>query len=190
MNKILELEKLKKQLKNDESFFKLASNATQIVFGSGNINADILLIGEAPGRNEDESGEPFVGASGRILSEILQTANLSRDEVYITNIVKYRPPNNRDPSLKEKRNSLKYLYRQIEIIQPKIIMTLGRHSMSAFLNDGKISEVHGRVLEVQIGDTKYYYVPLFHPAVALYGASKKQTLLDDFSRALKVLAGK
>ena len=108
---------------------ELADQATQLVLGDGNINADIVFIGEAPGKNEDEQGLPFVGAAGKFLNEMLAQAGMDRSDVYITNIVKYRPPNNRDPLPEEKKAFWPYLLRQLEIINPKVVITLGRHSM-------------------------------------------------------------
>lgn len=122
----------------------LAKTAKQLVMGDGNPDADIVFIGEAPGKKEDEQGIPFVGASGKLLNEMLHSIGLERSDIYITNIVKYRPPNNRDPREDEKAAFLPYLEEQLEVIQPKIVITLGRHSMNCFLPDLLISEVHGQ----------------------------------------------
>lgn len=122
----------------------LAKRATQLVFGDGNPDADVIFIGEAPGKNEDLQGKPFVGAAGKFLNEMLDTVGLKREEVYITNIVKYRPPNNRDPYPDEKAAFLPYLEAQLAVIQPKIVVTLGRHSLNCFLPDLSISQVHGQ----------------------------------------------
>ncbi len=152
--------------------------------GDGNPNADIVFIGEAPGKAEDEQGLPFVGASGKFLNEMLAAAGMDRSDVYITNIVKYRPPNNRDPSKQEKQAFLPYLLRQLEIINPKVIVTLGRHSMEFFIPEARISEVHGQAIQktITLGDNSYQWliVPLYHPAAALYNGSLRQTLLEDF----------
>ena len=161
---------------------ELRQQATQLVIGDGSVDADIVFIGEAPGKKEDERGVPFVGASGRFLDEMLTAANMNREGVYITNIVKYRPPNNRDPSREEKATFLPYLIRQLEIIQPKVIVTLGRHSMEYFLPNEKIGEVHGQPRRVTLGDAEVILVPLFHPAAALYNGSLRQTLIDDFAQ--------
>ncbi len=112
---------------------KLAQTAKQLVMGDGNADADVVFIGEAPGKNEDEQGIPFVGAAGKFLDEMLAEAGLKRSDVYITNIVKYRPPNNRDPLPEEKEAFTPYLDKQLAIIEPKIVVTLGRHSMEHFL---------------------------------------------------------
>lgn len=159
---------------------ELRTQATQLVMGSGNVNAKIVFIGEAPGKNEDLQGKPFVGAAGKFLDKMLLHADMNRDDVYITNIVKYRPPNNRDPYPQEKAEFWPYLLRQLEIINPKIIVTLGRHSMEYFLPDAKIGEVHGTPHKIDIGYGEVILVPLFHPAAALYNGGLRETLLDDF----------
>lgn len=156
--------------------------------GDGNTNADIVFIGEAPGKNEDEQGLPFVGAAGKFLNEMLDGIGLDRQNVYITNIVKYRPPNNRDPKPEEKQAFWPYLLRQIQVIQPKIIATLGRHSMEYFLSDMRISQVHGEVKRITIGDKKVVIVPLYHPAAALYNGSMRQTLQEDFNKLPKIVS--
>jgi uracil-DNA glycosylase len=164
---------------------ELAEQATNLVFGDGNPDADIVFIGEAPGKNEDERGVPFVGASGKFLNEMLVAAGLERGDVYITNIVKYRPPKNRDPKPAEKQAFWPYLARQLEIIEPTVIVTLGKHSMEFFLPDAKISEVHGHAVHKPVthhdgAQGEWLIVPLYHPAAALYNGSLRQTLIDDF----------
>ena len=121
-----------------------------LVFGDGNPNADIVFIGEAPGKQEDEQGLPFVGASGKFLSEMLASIHMKREQVYITNIVKYRPPNNRDPLPDEKAAFLPYLERQLAVINPLLVVTLGRHSMNCFLPGLQISQVHGEPKRVKL----------------------------------------
>jgi uracil-DNA glycosylase family 4 len=158
----------------------LATQATQLVMGDGNLNADIVFIGEAPGKSEDLQGLPFVGASGKFLNEMLAAAGLQRKDVYITNIVKYRPPNNRDPLPDEKAAFWPYLLKQLQIINPKVVITLGRHSMEYFLPGMKIGEIHGQAKRIQFGGHKIVIVPLFHPAAALYNGNLRQTLIDDF----------
>jgi len=162
---------------------ELREQATQLVLGDGNPDARIVFIGEAPGKAEDEQGMPFVGASGRFLNEMLAAAGLVRTDVYITNIVKYRPPNNRDPSLEEKRDFWPYLMRQLEIIQPRVIITLGRHSMECFIPGAKISQQHGQARKVKYHDSEFLVIPLYHPAAALYNGSMRQVLIDDFLTA-------
>ncbi len=167
---------------------ELAEQATQLVFGDGNPESEIVFIGEAPGKNEDLQGKPFVGVSGKFLGEMLEMIGLKRDDIYITNIVKYRPPDNRDPSSLEKKAFLPYLQSQLEVIQPKILVTLGRHSMNCFLPDLQISKVHGQPKRVKLSlkqdsdDTlEVVILPLYHPAAALYNPLQRQTLIDDFA---------
>ena len=165
----------------------LAEQATQLVMGSGNPNATIVLVGEAPGKNEDQQGLPFVGAAGKFLDKMLMAANMNRNDVYITNIVKYRPPNNRDPLPAEKQEFWPYLLRQLQIINPKVVVTLGRHSMEYFLPMQKIGEVHGQPQQVQFGEQNYTVIPLYHPAAALYNGSLRQTLIEDFIAIPKIV---
>lgn len=165
----------------------LAKQATQLVLGDGNSDADIVFIGEAPGKKEDQTGKPFVGASGRFLDEMLATAGLVRSDIYITNIVKYRPPNNRDPKPEEKKVFWPYLIRQLEVIDPTIIVTLGRHSMGHFLPNATIGTVHGEPKSVVLGERKVVVLPLYHPAAALYNGGMRQTLLDDFQKVPLIL---
>ncbi len=165
----------------------LARTAKSLVMGDGNPDADIVFIGEAPGKNEDEQGLPFVGAAGKFLNVMLAAAGLDRSDVYITNIVKYRPPNNRDPSSEEKMAFWPYLTRQLEIINPKAVVTLGRHSMEFFLPDAKIGQVHGEAVFKKMiyhdnTEHEWLIVPLYHPAAALYNGGLRQTLIDDFLR--------
>ena len=161
----------------------LAQEATQLVFGDGSPGADIVFIGEAPGKNEDEQGLPFVGAAGKFLNEMLAGIGLERGEVYITNIVKYRPPSNRDPLPDEKAAFLPFLHAQIEAIKPKLVVTLGRHSLDSLLPGLQISQVHGQPKRYK----GQVYLPLFHPAAALYNGAMRQTLIDDFSRIPVIL---
>ncbi|MGE5298902.1 MAG: uracil-DNA glycosylase family protein [Acidobacteriota bacterium] len=167
---------------------ELAAQATQLVMGDGNPDADIVLIGEAPGKKEDEQGVPFVGAAGKFLNEMLASAGMNREDVYITNIVKYRPPNNRDPLPEEKKAFWPYLLEQLQIIEPKIVVTLGRHSMEYFLPGQYISKIHGQPKRIQLGDHEIVIVPLYHPAAALYNGSMRQTLIDDFMRMPEIIA--
>lgn len=161
----------------------MADQATQLVFGDGSPDADTVFIGEAPGKNEDLQGKPFVGAAGKFLNQMLAMIGLGRGDVYITNIVKYRPPNNRDPLPEEKSVFLPFLMRQIDIVKPKLIVTLGRHSMDVLLPGLKISQVHGQPKRYR----GQVYLPLFHPAAALYNGAMRQVLIDDFARIPLVL---
>lgn len=167
---------------------ELAAQATNLVMGDGDINAEIVFIGEAPGKKEDETGLPFVGAAGKFLNEMLAAANMERSDVYITNIVKYRPPNNRDPEPAEKAAFWPYLLKQLQIIEPKVVITLGRHSMEYFLPGLKIGQVHGQPKRIQFGDHKIVIIPLFHPAAALYNGGLRQTLIDDFLHVPEIIS--
>ncbi len=182
------LDDLKARIEASGIVPELKAQATQFVFGEGNPNAEVLFIGEAPGKHEDLQGKPFVGASGKFLDEMLASVGMKREDIYITNIVKYRPPNNRDPLPEEKKAFLPYLQEQLEIIQPKVIVTLGRHSGGAFLPDLHISQDHGKPkrIKLQFHDdkTKSFAVvilPLYHPAAALYNGGMRETLLEDFA---------
>lgn len=166
----------------------LKESATRAVPGEGSADADILFIGEAPGKKEDQEGVPFIGASGKFLSEMLATVGLQRDDIYITNIVKYRPPNNRDPLPKEILACEEWLHEQINLIQPKLIVTLGRHAMEHFLPGKKISEIHGQMfVEHMPGIGTQTFFVLYHPAAALYNGALRQTLLADFRKIPQAL---
>lgn len=145
-----QLEQIKADILASNICPDLAQGATQLVMGHGNPKADIVFIGEAPGKNEDLQGIPFVGAAGKLLDEMLAESNIQRSDVYITNIVKYRPPNNRDPWPEEKRAFWPYLLRELKVIQPKAVVTLGRHSMEYFLPNKKITEVHGKAFRAKM----------------------------------------
>lgn len=177
-NKQAKLDELREQVIKDKVCPELAEQATQLVFGDGNPSAEIVFIGEAPGKNEDLQGKPFVGAAGKFLDEMLEMINLKRKDIYITNIVKYRPPNNRDPLPEEKASFLPYLQAQLDIIEPTLVVTLGRHSLNCFLPDLQISQCHGQPKRYK----GHVYLPLFHPAAALYNGGMRQTLIDDFAK--------
>jgi DNA polymerase len=194
MSKQQQLDDIAKQIVDDNVTPQLREGATQLVFGVGNPDSDIVFIGEAPGKNEDLKGEPFVGAAGKFLNEMLEMIDLERKDIYITNIVKYRPPNNRDPDPDEKKAFLPYLQSQLEVIQPKVVVTLGRHSMNCFLPDLQISQVHGQPKRVRLAlkanqsdSLEVVILPLFHPAAALYNGAMRQTLIDDFSLIPEVI---
>ena len=166
----------------------LKKTATQPVPGNGSANADIVFIGEAPGKSEDQLGVPFVGAAGKFLSEMLGEIKLKREDIYITNIVKYRPPNNRDPEQSEKESCAQWLYEELNLIEPKLIIFLGRHSMNDFFPDLKISEVHGKLIHKKFKRIKTeYFLPLYHPAAALYNGGMRETLQSDFQLIPKIL---
>lgn len=163
---------------------------TQAVPGVGNARARVMLIGEGPGRMEDHKGEPFVGQAGQFLDRLLASVGLTRQEVYITNVVKCRPVRgappyeNRPPNAEEIAACAPWLDQQLALIQPKLIVTLGRYAMEAFLPGKRISEVHGKLFSR--GDQ--IVLPLYHPAVALYRADQKETLIEDFQIIREVLA--
>ena len=184
INKQQLLDNIKEEIIAKQVCPELAKSATQLVFGDGNPSAELVFIGEAPGKNEDEQGLPFVGAAGKFLNEMLAGIGLARKDVYITNIVKYRPPENRDPYPDEKAAFLPYLRSQLEVITPKLVVTLGRHSMDSLLPGLQISKVHGQPKRYK----GQVYLPLFHPAAALYNGAMRQTLIDDFGRIPRVLA--
>ena len=145
MNKVAEMKKLNKQMSACRKC-ALRAECKQVVPGAGSAKAKIMFIGEAPGKKEDESGVPFVGAAGKFLDEMLGIIDLKREDVYIANAIKCRPPQNRDPLPEEKEICREWLEKQIRVIQPKLIVTLGRHSMNLFFPEQKISEVHGKAL--------------------------------------------
>lgn len=162
------------------------------VAGEGSHTAHIMFIGEAPGKNEAETGRPFCGRSGKVLDEMLESISLNRSDVYITNIVKDRPPENRDPSQTEIDLYAPFLERQIAIIQPKVIATLGRFSMGFIMNHFGLSnelkvigEMHGREFIAKTDYGPIVIVPLYHPAVALYNGKNKKTLMEDFQNLKK-----
>jgi len=164
----------------------LARSRTNFVFGSGSQNSKLIFIGEAPGYNEDIQGKPFVGAAGKLLDNLLNEIGMSRNEVFIANVLKCRPPENRDPRKEEIELCRGYLFRQIEIIDPELICTLGRHSTSLILNtEQPISKLRGNKFIVD-GRT---VLPIFHPAAALYTASNLQVIKSDFQRIKKILRG-
>jgi uracil-DNA glycosylase len=183
LSKQAELDSIKAEILKNGIGSELAKTAKNLVFGDGNPSADIVFIGEAPGKNEDEQGLPFVGAAGKFLDEMLASINLKRQQVYITNIVKYWPPNNRDPFPEEKAEFFPYLERQVSAINPLMVVTLGRHSMTCFLPDLQISQVHGQPKRYK----GRVYLPLFHPAAALYNGAMRQILMEDFSRIPEIL---
>ncbi len=157
---------------------RLAKTRTSAVPGEGYIRADVMFIGEGPGYHEDRQGRPFVGAAGNFLNELLALAGLQRERVYVTNVVKCRPPNNRDPEPDEKLACAPYLERQIALINPKVIVTLGRHSMSRFFPGERISQIHGtaRVVDGRL------CVAMYHPAAGLHQASLADIIRDDFRK--------
>jgi DNA polymerase len=162
---------------------ELKNTATRAVFGNGNPHAKVVFIGEAPGKKEDETGVPFVGAAGKFLDEMLESIKMIRCDIYITNIVKYRPPNNRDPLPEEKEACKDWLHEELNMIAPKLIVFLGRHSMNHFFPDLKISKAHGKLVIKNIqGINTKYFLPLYHPAAALYNGGMREELMNDFKK--------
>lgn len=187
MNKQEQLNELNKEM-SACSKCALRPGCTQVVPGEGSAKAEIMFIGEGPGAKEDELGRPFVGAAGKFLDEMLGTINLKREDIYIANVVKCRPPQNRDPLPEEAAACWPWLLEQIKIIQPKLIVTLGRHSMERFLPEMKISQVHGQAKRREIEEIgKQVFYTLYHPAAALYNGSMREVLLKDFKRIPKVI---
>jgi len=157
---------------------------TKAVPGAGPENADIMFIGEAPGFHEDQQGLPFVGAAGSFLDELLESIDLKRDQVYITNVIKCRPPGNRDPLPEEVAACKSYLDRQIELIQPKLVVTLGRFSMARAFPKARISHIHGQPRKI----SGVIYYPMYHPAAALHQPSLRPIVEDDMRRIPELIA--
>jgi uracil-DNA glycosylase len=168
---------------------QLHQTRTQVVFGAGNADADLMFIGEAPGADEDRLGLPFVGRAGKLLDTLLDEIGLERTDVFVANTLKCRPPNNRDPYPNEIESCSGYLRRQVELIQPKVICTLGNFSTKLLRADPTgISRLHGRDEVRTIGTRAIRLLPMYHPAAALYTPSNLQTLRDDFARIPELLA--
>lgn len=161
----------------------LAEGRTQVVFGNGDPNADLMFVGEAPGFHEDKQGFPFVGQAGKLLDQLLDGIGLSRDLVFVANVLKCRPPGNRDPMPEEIEACESHLFRQVELTEPKVVATLGNFSTK--LLSGKqlgITRVHGQVQKVTLGGRSVLLYPLYHPAAALYTPSMLEVLKEDFAR--------
>jgi uracil-DNA glycosylase len=178
MDKVKELKKLEEEARE-----VLKKPGTNLVFGDGSPNTKIMLIGEAPGFHEDQQGMPFVGAAGKLLNKLLASAGLKREDVYITNVLKNRPPNNRDPLPEEITEASRFLDGQIEIIDPEIIITLGRFSMTKFMPGAKITYVHGQPKKVG----RYIVIPMFHPSAALRSGEVLNLTKTDFTNLPKIL---
>lgn len=161
----------------------LHEGRTRTVPGAGDPDAEIMFIGEAPGKNEDQQGLPFVGRSGQYLDELLHGIGLSRQQVFIANVVKCRPPNNRDPQADELEACNPYIRQQIEIIDPLVIATLGRYSMNMFFPNARISRIHGRP---EFGERRAYF-PFYHPAAALRDPAKREDMVNDFAKLMQVV---
>lgn len=182
-----------KSLKDIHEYFavhnscELKKSATQPVYETIVPKSGIIFIGEAPGQNEDKQGKPFVGSAGKFLNELLGTIGYTREDVYVTNVVKYRPPNNRDPLPEEKDSCRTWVNAELLFIKPKVIITLGRHAMERFVPGAKISIAHGQPFE---HSTNIPIFPMYHPAAALYNPNLRDTLKQDFTRLKDFLDGK
>ena len=181
-----ELEKLKTRMRKDD--LPLKKGATNLVFGEGNPEAEILFLGEGPGYWEDIKGRPFVGNAGSLLNQLLQSTKLAREDVFITNVVCYRPPSNRDPLPEEISAFQPYIDVMLEVIRPKMVVTLGRFSMAKFLPGTKISIVHGQVFDVNWKGRQIKVVPMNHPAAALRSGEIMRQIKEDFSKLPSALA--
>jgi DNA polymerase len=169
---------------------RLSQGRTQVVFGVGDPNADLMFVGEAPGFHEDQQGKPFVGQAGKLLDKLLAGIGLDREHVYVANVLKCRPPGNRDPQPDEIEACEGHLFRQISLIEPKVVATLGNFATK--LLSGKptgITRVHGTAQETTLGGRRVLLYPLYHPAAALYTPAMLKVLEDDFRRLPELLGG-
>jgi uracil-DNA glycosylase family 4 len=167
---------------------RLSQGRTQVVFGAGNPQAELMFVGEAPGFHEDKQGLPFVGQAGKLLEKLLAQIGLSRTDVYIANVIKCRPPGNRDPQPDEIEACESHLFRQIELIEPTVVATLGNFATK--LLSGRqlgITKVHGQEQETTLGGRKVLLYPLYHPAAALYTPTMLKVLESDFARLPELL---
>jgi uracil-DNA glycosylase family 4 len=183
----LSLDDLRDEIRNHGGCgFEPCETATNMVPGEGNPDAEVMLVGEAPGASEDKQGRPFVGRAGKLLDQVLEAAGLQREDVYITNVVKARPPNNRDPRASEVAHHMPWLETELALIQPRLVIPLGRHALSHFSDDTKITQVHGTEL-TEKGRSLF---PMYHPAAALRGGSGglRDVLFEDAKALKKVLA--
>jgi uracil-DNA glycosylase family 4 len=182
----LSLDDLQREIrKHGGCGFDTCETATNMVPGEGNAGAEVMLVGEAPGASEDKQGRPFVGRAGKLLDELLAEAGLEREDVYITNVVKARPPNNRDPRAGEVAHHMPWLEAELALVQPRLVIPLGRHALAHFSDDAKITEVHG----TEMTERGRALFPMYHPAAALRGASLRATLFED-ARTLKKVLGR
>lgn len=179
MDEPLTLETLREKLKEWKGC-DLHKTANPVL-GEGNPHASVMFIGEAPGQKEDELGRPFVGAAGQFLDELLGTIGIKREDVYISNVVKYRPPGNRDPTPEEKEQCMPWLMLEIALIKPKVLVPLGRHALGHFFAKLSITDTHGK--SQKLTDETWAF-PIYHPAAALHNGNLRQSLFDDF-KALK-----
>ncbi len=181
------LNNLKKRMEEDKSL-PLRTGATQLVFGEGNADTQLYFLGEAPGYYEDREGRPFVGQAGKLLDQLIESIGFRRSDVYISNVVRFRPPANRDPEADEIAAFAPYVNEEINIISPKIIVTLGRFSMNKFLPEARISAVHGKVFKVDWNGKRQIVMPMYHPAAALRSTAILAAIKGDFQLIKKALA--
>lgn len=186
MRKKDQFNKLRKEMLEDKTL-PLRVGATNLVLGEGNLSSDIMFIGEGPGYWEDQKGRPFVGAAGKFLDQLLHSIKLPREGVFISNVVCYRPPGNRDPQPEEIAAFQPYVDRLIELIKPEVIVTLGRFSMSKFLPNARISIVHGRPHIVDWKGSEITVIPMYHPAAGLRRQEIKMQLIEDFKKIPETL---
>jgi DNA polymerase len=184
---VVELEQLRREAEACERCL-LSATRTRVVFGEGDPHSDLMFIGEAPGYHEDQQGQPFVGQAGKLLEQLLGTIGLTREQVYIANVLKSRPPNNRDPKPEEIEACQPYLLRQVELIAPRVICTLGNFATKLLSGSQTgITRVHGIPQRTNVGSRELYLYPIFHPAAALYTPAMLDTLKQDFLRLPEVL---
>lgn len=185
---VARLEALKAEVERS-ACCQLGGTRTRLVFGEGDPHADLMFVGEAPGYHEDQQGRPFVGQAGKLLEQLLSGIGLARERVFIANVLKCRPPDNRDPLPAEVAACEPYLWRQIELIKPRVICSLGNHATKLLSGQPHgITKVHGKPQLVRLGERRVHLYPIFHPAAALYTPAMLQTLKDDFARLPEVLA--
>lgn len=183
-----DLNTLKADLEANWQHLPLVEKVTDLVHGEGNETATVMLIGEAPGYYESVQRRPFVGRSGQLLRKTLQAVGLLEEQVYISNIVKVRPPDNRDPLPGEILAFKPYLDTEINLIKPKLIVTLGRFSMAKFLPEVKVSQVHGRLHKILWNGQTLFVLPMYHPAAALRATKIKESFVKDFAKIVKIIA--
>lgn len=186
MDKTEKLDQIKKKMQEDLSL-PLRKGSTNLVFGEGNPNAEIFFLGEGPGYWEDQKARPFVGNAGSLLNRLLQSIKLEREDVFITNVVCFRPPNNRDPLPEEISAFMPYIDEIIGTIEPKLIVTLGRFSMAKFIPNVFISSVHGRLFNIKWKDKNMLVIPMYHPAAALRNGNVMNMIKNDFLTIPEVL---
>lgn len=182
-----DLAALQTDLEKNYQNFPLVEKPSDLIHGEGNESAEVMLIGEAPGYHESVARRPFVGRSGQLLRKVLVESGLTEAEVYISNIVKVRPPDNRDPLPAEILAFKPYLDAEIKLIKPKLIVTLGRFSMAKFLPEVKVSQVHGRLHKIKWQEQTLYILPMYHPAAALRATRVKTSFIEDFQKIRKII---